>query len=510
MPISFSNIPANWKLPLYWIEVDPSQAGFPTIRQAALLEGYMLATGTAPADIPVAVGSLAEARQLFGAGSQLDAMFEKFFLRNFAAEVWAMPITPPGSGVAATTTMTVSTAPTAAGTIYPYVNGRRVAVGIAADDTTNEVALSIAAAISADPSMNVIAAVASGADVVTLTCKWKGIDGNGIDVRVNNGGTLAGETMPAGLGITVANAGKMTGGTGVPDLSAAIANLGDEPFEYVALAHNDSTTLTTFETEYGFSDSGRWGWLRQLYGHVITAYKGLYGAILSYGPNNNSPVVSILGVEAYSPTPVWEWAASYAANAARALLNDPARPLQTLPLSGCMPAPKHHRFTAAERNALATVGIAVQAVNGDGVPSIQREVTTYQRNLYGQGDDAYELVTTLGTLAKLFRNQRQRITSKYPRHKLANDGTRFGPGQAIVTPKTVKAELVAQYREDEFNGLVEDGTNFKKNLIVERDSNNPNRLNVLYPPDLINQLRIFAVVAQFRLQFDRGFDPATA
>jgi hypothetical protein len=43
-------------------------------------------------------------------------------------------------------------------------------------------------------------------------------------------------------------------------------------------------------------------------------------------------------------------------------------------------------------------------------------------------------------------------------------------------------------------------------LLVERDPQNPNRLNVLYPPDLINQLRIFAVLAQFRLQYDRGVD----
>ena len=47
---------------------------------------------------------------------------------------------------------------------------------------------------------------------------------------------------------------------------------------------------------------------------------------------------------------------------------------------------------------------------------------------------------------------------------------------------------------------------FKNNLIVERDPNDPNRVNVLYPPDLINQLRIFAVLAQFRLQYNRGVD----
>jgi hypothetical protein len=33
---------------------------------------------------------------------------------------------------------------------------------------------------------------------------------------------------------------------------------------------------------------------------------------------------------------------------------------------------------------------------------------------------------------------------------------------------------------------------------------------VLYPPDLINQMRIFAVLAQFRLQYNRGIDTEIA
>jgi phage tail sheath gpL-like len=36
----------------------------------------------------------------------------------------------------------------------------------------------------------------------------------------------------------------------------------------------------------------------------------------------------------------------------------------------------------------------------------------------GQGDDAFELVTTLATLAKLIRNQRHAITTKFPRQTL--------------------------------------------------------------------------------------------
>ena len=50
-------------------------------------------------------------------------------------------------------------------------------------------------------------------------------------------------------------------------------------------------------------------------------------------------------------------------------------------------------------------------------------------------------------------------------------------------------------------GLVENAALFAKYLIVERDASNPNRVNVLLPPDLVNQLRVFAVVNQFRLQY---------
>jgi phage tail sheath gpL-like len=228
-----------------------------------------------------------------------------------------------------------------------------------------------------------------------------------------------------------------------------------------------------------------------------------YADLMTYGPTNNSGVLSIMGVETNSPTPPWCWSAAYAAQGARALLDDPARPLQTLELAGCLPAPKQQRFDIKMCNDLAGVGIATQRVNPDGVPAIMRETTTYQKNLYGQGDDAYELVPTLATLSALFRAQRGAITSKFPRSKLADDGTRFGPGQAIVTPNAIWAELVAQYRSDEYLGRVENGDAFKANLIVERDATNPNRVNVLYPPDLINQLRLFATLAQFRLQYNR-------
>src|SRR5215472_17038919 len=60
--------------------------------------------------------------------------------------------------------------------------------------------------------------------------------------------------------------------------------------------------------------------------------------------------------------------------------------------------------------------LATQGVGANSVPAIRRETTTYQKNLYDQPDDAYELVTTLATLSALLRRQKHAITTKCPRH----------------------------------------------------------------------------------------------
>jgi phage tail sheath gpL-like len=503
MPISFNHIPANWRMPLYWVEVDSSKAGLPINVLPALLVGIKTAAGVAPANVPMPIASQAQADANFGQGSHLACMFRAYFANNWAGQVYGLPLAE--GSTAATGTITVSTPATAAGSIDLYIAGKNVPVAVSATDVVGTIATAIAAAINGNKDLPVTAnAVAA---VVTLTCRWKGTSGSDIKLQDNYFGAIGGEQMPGGVTLAYA---PMSGGAGVPVFSTAISNLGETEIEYVALPFTDSTSLTAWETEYGFSDTGRWGWVRQHFGHIFSAMRDTYANLLVFGVTRNSAQLSVMSVEVTSPSPVYEWAAAYTAKAARALANDPARPLQSLHLESILPAPGQGRFLVSERNNLSLSGIATQQTLADNIPMIARETTTSTLNLYGATDDAYESVTTLATLAKILRNQRQAITSKFPRSKLADDGTRFGAGQAIVTPLTIKAELVAQYRMDEFNGLVENAAAFKANLIVERDPNDPNRVNVLYPPDLVNQLRVFAVLAQFRLQYNRGVDLAIA
>src|SRR5262249_49977792 len=131
MPISFANIPANIKVPLYWVEIDPSMAGLPTINLRALLVGVMTGDGIATPDVPIPVGSQAQADQNFGQGSELARMFQAYFANNFANEVWGLPVAEPAAGAASTGDITITAAPTNAGTLHLYIGGTLVMINIA-------------------------------------------------------------------------------------------------------------------------------------------------------------------------------------------------------------------------------------------------------------------------------------------------------------------------------------------------------------------------------------------
>jgi len=168
-------------------------------------------------------------------------------------------------------------------------------------------------------------------------------------------------------------------------------------------------------------------------------------------------------------------------------------------LSGVLPPSEADRFTVAERNLLLHDGISTFFVDAGGKVRLEAMITTYQENAFGAPDESYLYLNTLLTLSYLRYDFRTYFLNKYPRYKLASDGTKFGAGQAIITPKIGKAEAIAWFREKEEQGLVENFEAFKRDLIVERNEQNPNRLDFLLPPDLVNQLRIIGAQIQFLL-----------
>ncbi|HEX7124683.1 MAG TPA: phage tail sheath subtilisin-like domain-containing protein, partial [Thermodesulfobacteriota bacterium] len=429
-----------------------------------------------------------EAEQQFGRGSMLAAMCRALKANNATTETWAFPLEDNPAGTAATGSITVGGVASAAGTLTLYVAGIRVQVAVAAGQTLAQIATALAAALTAKTELPVTAAV-DGVDQtkVNVTARHKGEAGNSLDLRINY---LQGEALPAGLTVTIV---QPTGGTGNPDVTAVFTAIGDAQYHTIILPYTDAANLTVVETEL----AERFGPLKQIEGHAYAAAAGTHAALGTLGDSRNSPHVSIMGASG-SPTPPYEWAAAFGAVIAFHGQIDPARPFQTLPLVGILPPAESARFTREERDLLLHDGISTFTVDAGGQVRIERAITTYKTNAFGLPDPSYLDVNTLLTLAFLRFSVRTRIAQKFPRHKLAGDDAIIGPGQAIVTPSVLRLELIALFQLWQEAGLVEDLEQFKRDLVVEIDATDPNRVNALIPPNCVNQFRVFTGLLQFR------------
>lgn len=492
MTVPFSNIPANLRVPLFYAEVDNSQANSGAQTQRALIIGQVLPSGTAVAGVPVLGQGVTDAQAKGGLGSMLALMTAAYVAADQFGEVWFLPLADAEGAVAASGSALIAGTPTATGVISLYIAGQLVSLAVTPAETPAEIAAALATLINGSGNLPVTA-VATAA-TVALTAKNKGVTGNEIDLRLNYRGTASGEVVPAGLQMTLT---AMNSGATNPVLDATLANLGDEPFDFIVCPYTDTASLDALKALMN-DKTGRWSYASQVYGHVFAAQRGTLATLATSGNARNNQHESIMGFYD-SPSPAWIWAADVAGTAAVALRADPGRPLQTLTLSTVMAPPSPSQFILGERNTLLWDGISTFMVASDGTVAIENLITTYQKNSFGAADNSYLQVETLFLLMYVLRAQRTLVTSKYSRVKLAANGTRFAPGSAIVTPNVIKSDLIAQYGELEYNGYVQDTAAFSKALIVEQNPTNPNRVDVLWPGTLINQLRIFALLAQFRL-----------
>lgn len=494
MAISFNNIPNNIKVPLFYAEVDSSAANTIQDSGASLIIAHPLAESPIERNKLIIIPTADHAKKLAGRGSQLSRMVEAYRNIDNFGELFVIAVDEPTAGSNATGTIQISGTAEETGILSLYIGNSKIQSRVTVSDTAEAIANGLNNTINANPDLPVTASVSNS--TITLTAKHKGLSGNDIPLCFNYYGTIGGEETPDGLNIVIT---QMNGGTGTPDLTPVIAAMGDKLLDFIAFPFNDLSSLATFNHEMD-DTKGRWSYVRQLYGHVYTAKKGDLSELVEFGDKLNYQHITVAGYEKTIQTSIDELIAMRTARNAIFIRNDPARPTQTGLLNGALPASDSNQFTLTEQQSLLSHGIATAYVSSGNL-LIQRDITTYQRNSYGIADNSYLDSETLHTLAYVLRKLRSVITSKYPRHKLANDGTRFGAGQAIITPAVAKAEINATYRQLELLGLVENFDLFKKNLIVERNVNDPNRLDVLFPPDLVNQLRVFAVLAQFRLQY---------
>ena len=486
MSVSFNGIPSNLMTPGVYFEFDNAYASANNPAFKMLAFGQKLTAGTAADNIPLNVTSVEQSKTWFGDGSMIARMCQAMLSANQHIDLWAIPVSD-GSTVKAGGSLKSPPNASHNGVLNIKIGGDIVKVVVTQGDTPAQVATATAAAVQANGSLLVSAAVDGSDNTKTnLTAKNGGALGNDIAVSADFAASIA----PTAPTLTIV---QPTGGSGSPTLTSAISAMADVWYNWIAFPYNDATSLTAIEAEL----LDRWGPMRQIGGRAFTAYRGNHTDTATFGNGRNSLHVVAMGANE-SPQPPYLWSATLAAVASKLLSIDPARPLQTALLPGIQSPAHASRWTQPERNTLLQDGISTFKSNVDDTVSIERIVTMYQTNDSGFEDDSYQDIQTLETLERIRFEQRAYIASTYPRHKLADDGTDYPPGQAIVTPSIIKGELISLYQRFIDLGWVEDLAGYTSSLIVEINSSDANRMDVRDVPNIINQFRVLAGKTQFK------------
>lgn len=461
--IAFDNISSGIRKSGKYMEFNTRLAvrTLPSNQQLVLIIGQMLSTGSASPLVATTVFSDSQAAELFGYGSQAHLMAIDAITSNRYLQLQMLGVPDDAAGVEATGTLTLTGTASTSGVVSLWVGDIRINAAVAATDTPTEIASNLIAAMASLTALPVSAVAAEG--VITLTCHHKGALGNDIKLRAQS---------TAG-GVTTAVVA-MSGGEIDPDIAPALAAVFAAGHNIIVCPYSTTEALTALRQhldEVGGPMEQRGaigvaGWPKSL--STGTTLSGdINEGRITIGWHNGS--VKLPG----------QIAAAYAAVIASE--EDPARPLNTLVMSSLDVTALADRPGRNEQENALHNGLTPFEVGAGNTVQIVRAISTYTKSLAGTPDVSLLDITTIRTLDYVRKACRERIELRFPRDKL---NTRTGP--------KVRSELLDVLLKLEELEIVEEVSANQSALIVERDSEDVNRLNAAIPVDIVNGLHVFA------------------
>lgn len=468
MAIEFEQIPGSLRKPGKYFEFNDrlAQRTLPNNKQKLLIIGQRTAAGTVAQKIATQVFSDAEASSYFGAGSMAHLMAAAAIKANAYLDLTVIALDDAGAGVAATGTVTITGPATSTGVVTLYIGNQTVEVAVANADTATAIATAIVAQIAKQPNLPVTSSNAAG--VVTLTAKNKGLCGNSIGL---------GYKLTNASGVGVAIVAMATGATN-PLIQDALTVAFAEKYDIIVTPYNNQTDIATLKTHLD-SVSGP---LEQRPGIGVYAMNGAIAdsTTLSALVNNGRTLCPLLRyTNTQRKSMPYEIAA--AMGSVIAFEEDPARPLNTLELPDIAVPDISERLSRVEQESLLYNGVAPLEIGPGEVVQIVRAITTYTKDAQGIEDPALLDITTIRTLDYVRKAVRDRIALRFPREKLSSK-----------TADRVKAEIYDVLLKLEELEIVEKVEDNYDGLIVERNLQDPNRLDAMIPTDVVNGLHIFA------------------
>lgn len=269
------------------------------------------------------------------------------------------------------------------------------------------------------------------------------------------------------IGVTVS-------GEDEPNIAAALAATALGGFTILVPAWYSSVAMTALRTHIAtYTDSIEQQSIIGI-GAVVTTLSA--ATTLAESLNSGAICVPVLPGTTSSARQV---AAAFAAVVASE--EDPARPLNTLVLTGIAVPPIASRLGRAEQETCLANGVTPLEVGPGDTVEIVRAVTTYTKSAAGADDVSLLDLTTIRTLYYVRQACRDRIRLRFPRAKLSSK-----------TPAAVRGELLDVLKKCEELEIVEEVDTNAASLVVERSSQDVNRLNASIPTDVVNGLHVFA------------------
>ena len=463
MTITFTDIPSSIRKPGKYFEFNTALAvrTLPTNRQKLLIIAQRTTGGSVAELVPTEVFSDVEAAEYFGDGSQAHLMAKAAIDANPYVALSICAMDDAGAGVAATGTVTISDPAPATGTLTLWVGNQSVSIAVTIADAVGVIATALAAEITATPSLPVTAA--ADAAVVTLTAKNDGIQGNTIAVSYEAANSCCAAVIV-----------DMASGATDPDATNALAACVATQYDIIALSLNDATSIGLMTTHLDLVS----GPLEQRPGVGVYGYSGVLatGTTLAGNINHERAVCPFVrGTRSLD----CEIAAAF--GAILAYEEDPARPLNTLALTGIHAPAIASRLSRTEQETCLWAGVAPCEVGPGGDVQIVRAITTYTLNASSISDVSMLDITTIRTLDYVRKACRERIALRFPREKL---------NARVVS--SVRSELLSVLYALEELEIVENVDDEKDALVVERSATDANRLNAKIPADVVNGLHVFA------------------
>lgn len=465
--ISFDNLPASIRKPGKYFVINTRLAvrTLATNEQRVLIVAQKLPESAAPLE-PVQIFDDATAAALFGYGSQAHTMVRAAITAYPYIDLTVLPVPPHSAGIAAKGTVTLSGQATSAGVLKLSVGNSYVAVAAGYQDAAADTLADLVAAINDAQDLPVTAAITTpedGTPTLTLTAKNKGTLGNRIALAVSC--TVAGYT---------ASNTDMAGGQQDPDLTDALAAVYASSYTIYCVPFAAQEQLTALR-EHLEAISGP---LEQRRATGWTTTTGSLASATTLAGQINSGRISLGCLPGTASLPE-ELAAAYAAVAASE--EDPARPLNTLALSGIAAPPVAARLSRNEQETMLKNGVTPLEVGPGETVQIVRAVSTYTRNAVGATDISMLDMTTIRTLDYTCKAVKERVDLRFPREKLS-----------ARTPAKVRSEVLDVLRNLETLEILEEVTANAEGVIAERDLQDPNRLNIKIPADVVNGLHVLA------------------